>query len=229
MTPELTPSKTLTRAVRVELDRLARAAARIDKRHAALRAELEELEQERVLLRRRDALLRKLGEQESAISPERAAVPNNGGTADEHEVLRGAQIREQAATLFFRRHGAGKALHYRHWLDLLTERGMEISGKDPAATFLTNLSRSPVVVRGEEPGTYAIDSAAPAGLRGRLSELNAELVDLASVVADQDHPPPDLLRHRADLLSEIRKTERLLAEAVRVLGAVEDDGLAEAA
>lgn len=227
MTPELTPSKTLTRALRVELDRLARAAARIDKRQAALRVELEQLEEERSLLRKRGELLRKLAHQPALAGSEEAG--EGVAPVDDHEILKGAQIREQAAALFFRRHGPGKALHYRHWLDLLTERGMEISGKDPAATFLTNLSRSPVVVRGEEPGTYAIDSQAPARLRGRLSELNAELVDLASVVADQDDPQPDLLAHRTDLLSEIRKTERLLAEASRVLETEEDGGLAEAA
>ena len=42
-----------------------------------------------------------------------------------------------------------EALHYREWFDLLAQPGHEIAGKDPLAVFLTQISRSPVVRKGD--------------------------------------------------------------------------------
>lgn len=224
MTPDLTPSKTLRRAARADRERLGRAIARNQERQEDLRAELATLESDLQLLEERDRLLEHVAGTELEADAETDAA--TGAAAD--EVLRGAQIREQAARAFYRRHGGGEARHYRVWFDLLIGEGVEIAGKDPMATFLTNLTRSPVVVRGTEAGTYEIDADADARLRNRLGELNAELVDLARVLARDETAGSDLLAHRAALLSEIRKHERLLAEAERVLGLAEED-LAEAA
>lgn len=224
MTPELVPSKTLKRAAHAERERLARAMARNDERQTGLRSELEALEAEYRLLEERDRLLQSVGGEtvsESSVEGDAAAPA--------HEILRGAQIREQAARLFYQRHGAGKALHYRSWFELLIESGVEIAGKDPMATLLTNISRSPVVVRGAEAGTYAIDSEAPDRLRKELGEFHAELVDLAGVIARNDEPTPQLLEHRSELLSSIQRHEKLLGEADRVLGPSGHPGLAQAA
>lgn len=218
MTPELVPSKTLQRAARSEQQRLARAILRNEGRQRELRAELDALLDEERKLKERDQLLQSV----AGPSSPQGEPPLDG-------VLRGAQIREEAARVFFRRHGAGEARHYRHWFDLLVERGIEISGRDPVATLLTNLNRSPVVVRGSDPGTYAIDDGAPARLAEKLNELHAEFADLARVIEQSDTPEGALLERRTELLSEIRRVERHLAEAARVL---EDDAggkLAEAA
>jgi chromosome segregation ATPase len=214
------------RAARADRERLARALARNKERQAQLEAELVALEKERQQLQDRDRLLESLGAH--AVPQPRSELGENADTVD-HEILRGAQIREQAARIFYKRYGPGTARHYRELFNLLVESGVEISGKDPIATFLTNLSRSPVVVRGGESGTYAIDADAPDMLRARLGELHAELVDLAGVISRNDGPAQDLLDHRAELMSEIRKQERLLAEAERVLDQVANQSLAEAA
>ena len=218
MTPELVPSKTLQRAAHAERERLARAIARNEDRQSELKAELDALADEERELKERDQLLR------SVAGP--SASP---GSPTVNGVLRGAQIREEAARIFFRRHGAGEARHYRHWFDLLIEHGIEISGRDPVATLLTNLNRSPVVVRGSDPGTYAIDFEAPARLSSELNELHAEFADLARVIEQSPTPEDALVERRAELLSEIRRVERYQAEAARVLD--EDSGgkLAEAA
>jgi len=224
VTPELVPSKTLKRAAHAERERLARAMTRNNERQAKLKTEMEALESEYRLLQERDHLLQSVGGELAADSQAEvdAEVPA-------HEILRGAQIREQAARLFYQHHGAGKALHYRVWFELLIESGVEISGKDPMATLLTNISRSPVVVRGAEAGTYAIDPEASDRLRKELGEFHAELVDLAGVIAREDEPAQRLLEHRAELLSSIQRHERLVAEADRVLGSSGGQTFARAA
>ncbi|HSC21979.1 MAG TPA: hypothetical protein VLC07_09645 [Solirubrobacterales bacterium] len=209
MTPELVPSKMLRRAAAAERERITQALERNQARQAALREELSELDEEKRKLEERDRLLHDI----SSSTDEEAGAPGDS-TGDG---LKGADLRETAASLFYERHGGGEARHYRHWFTLLAEKGIEVAGKDPIATLLTNLSRSPVVVRGSEPGTYAIDEAAPQRIRSRLGELHAEFADLARMIEKSEAPTADLVSHRANLLSEIRRNERLLAEAERIL------------
>ncbi len=211
MTPELIPSKTLQRAAQAERVRLARALERNQNRQAALKAELADLEADERKLHDRDQLLRDVtSSQDGQGKSHLDAPPLDGG-------LKGAELREAAASLYYREHGAGHPSHYRHWFDLLTGNGIQISGKDPVATLLTNLNRSPVVVRGPEAGTYEIDEEAPERLRSRLAELHAEFADLAQVIGEKETASADLLKHRTELLSEIRRIERLVDEADRVL------------
>jgi hypothetical protein len=47
-------------------------------------------------------------------------------------------------------------IHYRAWYEQLTANGLIVRGADPAATFLTNVARSPLIARGERPGTYRL-------------------------------------------------------------------------
>jgi hypothetical protein len=74
------------------------------------------------------------------------------------EGLRGQQLRDAAITVLARRRGVGETIHYRDWFQLLLENGHTVKGKDPLATFLTQVTRSPLVVRAEAPGVYRIDA-----------------------------------------------------------------------
>lgn len=212
MTPELAPSSTLRRAAQRERERLERARMRIRAKRETLREELSRLDSELDALKDRERLLVELVDEPPPETPASGEV-----VAARGEVLKGAAIRERAARRYYLTHGAGKALHYRHWFELLVAEGVEIAGKDPMATFLTNLSRSPVVVRGSEPASYAIDAEAPERLRAELAERQAELRDLAEVIARQVTPTEDLRDHRARLTSDIRRLEGHIAEAERVL------------
>lgn len=212
---KLETSKTFTKAAVVERKRLARARQRLEAKRSALQNEIADLERDLEVIDDRATLLGSLGV-EIDDDQELLAQSDEG-----IEVLRGAAIRERAARRFFLSHGAGKAMHYRHWFELLLEEGVEIAGKDPLATFLTNLSRSAVVIRGGEPGSYAIDSTAPEGLRVALSERQAELRDLSEVIAREVTPVDSLRDRRSDLLSEIRRLEASLSEAERVLAPVD--------
>ena len=50
----------------------------------------------------------------------------------------------------------GKPLHYRELAAQLTRKGAYLSGKDPAATLLSQMSRDARFKRGPERGTYGL-------------------------------------------------------------------------
>jgi hypothetical protein len=74
--------------------------------------------------------------------------------------LRGQKLQEVAVELLRQKKGAGVAVHYREWFALLVEAGLEVAGKDPLSTFLTQVARSPAVesVR-PRSGLYRLRSA----------------------------------------------------------------------
>jgi hypothetical protein len=65
--------------------------------------------------------------------------------AELHGELRGHRLREIAVEILRQRKGLGAVVHYREWYDLLIESGLRVAGKDPVATFLTQIARTPGV------------------------------------------------------------------------------------
>lgn len=59
--------------------------------------------------------------------------------------LRGRRLREIAVELLKKRKRPGEEIHYREWYELLGGAGLTIAGKDPLATFLTQIARAPGV------------------------------------------------------------------------------------
>jgi hypothetical protein len=59
--------------------------------------------------------------------------------------LRGRRLREIAVAVLRERRGAGVVIHYTEWFELLTREGVQIGGKNPAATFLTQISKAPEI------------------------------------------------------------------------------------
>ncbi|MGA2929998.1 MAG: hypothetical protein ABSG43_29220, partial [Solirubrobacteraceae bacterium] len=151
-----------------------------------------------------------------ASPPPPARSPQPPAAAHHRPLLRGPAIRETAVRVLIAQPQQIEALHYRRWYELLCEAGHAVAGKDPLAVFLTQVSRSPVVRKGTEPGVYEVDRQAPLRIRQRLERLQAELrevsvapraaVDLAAVRAR---------RHELDLA--ISQHERALEEALQVL------------
>jgi hypothetical protein len=132
-------------------------------------------------------------------------------------MLRGPAIREAAVRVLLAQPGHVEALHYRRWYELLLDAGYQVSGKDPVAVFLTQLSRSPVVRKGSDPGVYEVERQAPLRIRQRLERLQAELREVTVTVGG----PIELgavraRRHELDMA--ITQQERALEEALRVLG-----------
>jgi hypothetical protein len=72
--------------------------------------------------------------------------------------LRGQRLREIAVQVLTERHPDGEPIHYKQWYALLQEAGYSIGGKDPQATFLASISRSPQVrSMGGRSGLYVIN------------------------------------------------------------------------
>lgn len=62
-----------------------------------------------------------------------------------HGELRGQRLREIAVDLLRQKKDVGEAVHYRDWYEFLLEAGIRVAGKDPLATFLTQIARAPGV------------------------------------------------------------------------------------
>jgi hypothetical protein len=62
-----------------------------------------------------------------------------------HGELRGQKLQQIAVELLRQRRGAGAVVHYREWFDLLLHAGIKVGGRDPLATFLTQIGRAPGV------------------------------------------------------------------------------------
>jgi hypothetical protein len=77
------------------------------------------------------------------------------------EELRGERLREVALEVLHRLSASGDPVHYRIWFEALVESGYRVIGKDPLATFLTQVSRIDRVERiGRRSGLYRLRVAA---------------------------------------------------------------------
>ena len=77
------------------------------------------------------------------------------------EELRGERLREVALEVLQRLSTSGDPVHYRAWFEALVESGYRISGQDPLATFLTQITRIDRVQSvGRRSGLYRLRTAA---------------------------------------------------------------------
>jgi chromosome segregation ATPase len=200
-------SPRLARALNAERDDVQRRLRGLERERARLRAALASAEAEIQTLDERLVLLERLqGEDASASSRRRDELP------DTPQVLTGPAIRATAVGVLRASPEGEGPIHYRRWLELVEEAGYEVTGKKPAATFLSQITRSPVVRRTTRAGFYELDRQATAALRRRVAALRAALNSGSSRETD----PIDLdavRRHRAELTREIERTERRLQEA----------------
>jgi hypothetical protein len=115
-------------------------------------------------------------------------------------VLRGPAIREIAVEVLTAQPTRIDALYYRRWYELVCADGYAIAGKDPLAVFLTQLTRSPLVRRGTQPGIYELDRQAPLRIRHRLEKLHGELRAITTEArATADLAAVRARRHELDL------------------------------
>ncbi len=216
------PSRRLSQAAAAERTRLEVELRSNESQANALRKRLAQTEERAVALRQRLQLLDQLGVSEPR-SPVTVARPEavHPDAEPEHGWLRGAAIRHVAVRLLAGTSRPDQPIHYARWLQMLQEAGYGIQGRDPAATFLTQLSRSSVIVRADQPGTYALDFTAPERLRERLLQLNEELLAIhhGQQMIEQISSARD---RRRDLITQIARTERDLEEAIVLIGAGEE-------
>jgi hypothetical protein len=71
--------------------------------------------------------------------------------------LRGKRLREIAIEILRQSTFAEQTIHYRDWYQLVLAAGIRVAGKDPIATFLTQIARAEGVVSlGRRSGLYRL-------------------------------------------------------------------------
>jgi hypothetical protein len=220
------PSRRMQSAAAAERARIERELARLDSRRATLARELVALDEGREELQDQLRVLNRFaaehGDDVSARARPRLSVvpaPEHGSNGSEATVLRGARIREAAVRVLAGTPEAHGPVHYRTWFELFTRSGFMAAGKDPLATFLTQVGRSPVVERTSGAGTYQLDFAFPRRARARMAELRSALEEAQALAEDAGVEDIAAAREkRAKLTAELSATERALEEALRSLG-----------
>jgi hypothetical protein len=75
--------------------------------------------------------------------------------------LRGQRLQEIAVEILAGRVQPGQTVHYRQWFEWIENEGFRVGGKDPLATFLGQIARSPrIVSAGRRSGLYTLQCAA---------------------------------------------------------------------
>jgi hypothetical protein len=217
------PSSRLAAAAAAERARLERDARRLERRAEALTVELEKLIGGREEIRRQLTLLDQLApsttQATAPIERQDIRVEDLGNDSEPpNGYLSGARIRAVAVRLLAVSEAAAGPVHYQAWYELLTHAGFGIRARDPLGTFLTQISRSPIVQKAEGPGLYRLDIEAPRQLHTRLRRLQDELTRLHGGQQTLD-AIASVRGRRAELTADIARVERALEEAVAALGA----------
>jgi septal ring factor EnvC (AmiA/AmiB activator) len=211
------PHASLVRAAAVEEERVDRALQQLSHRRDTLAAELSGLEAQMDELHERRRLLGMLVDRPVDGERPAAAPPRQGVTP-----VRGRQLRIVAGQLLWRS-AATDEIHYREWFERLLQEGYAVGGRDPVASFLTNIRDSPAVARGARAGFYRLDPARRDEVRTQLDETTAELADiersLRTAREQNDGPRVEQLReHRAALTAELKRLESRRQELAAVFG-----------
>jgi hypothetical protein len=228
----------------VERDRVQRKLAELDRRHAELSEALAQVAASRGEMREQLAMLNRLahvsGADDVSESPgadddvdsereqRRLANGASSGMADAGAAttaattLRGQAIREATVSVLATSPRAHDPVHYKDWFQLLRAEGLLPAGKDPLATFLTQLGRSPVVTRTSGNGVYMLDHDFAARARRKLEQLRRELRDAHDAPVGPNVADVAAVRERrSELVTEVERLERELEEAMRSLGSPE--------
>jgi hypothetical protein len=129
--------------------------------------------------------------------------------------LRGQRRTAVAPELLVTRQPVGRPIHYRDWFRLVVESGHRVVGRNPLASLLTEIARSPLVERASlGTGIYRIDLEA-AEARAEADVRQAE-TQLAVAQTALESAPGDADRRTAVIAAKRRRTaaERRLGEVV---------------
>jgi hypothetical protein len=214
------PSQDLIAAARMDLERLRELAVSLRGRRAQLAREMEDLNRQ---LRDVGQQMRRLGDV-IGLDPKTVAHSERGEDeepeiVDGRQVLRGAHIREIAIRVLLDRSNPSADIHYRQWVQLIEQAGFQIAGRDPGAVLLTQISRSPLVVRAPDSGQYRLDRDAMVRLRDQHLHIE-EAMRTAVERNDGLLTPAQLSGELNRLSSEERRVRRQLEELVRTVSKV---------
>jgi hypothetical protein len=145
-----TPSSEFVEAARVERDQLAKRLADAQERLEHFQTLANEAADEAKHLTARIRAVEEVG----GLAPQMAMCEIS-------EELRGERLREVALDVLRGLSASGDPVHYRAWFNALVEAGFRVSGRDPLATFLTQITRIDSVESvGRRSGLYRLRIAA---------------------------------------------------------------------
>jgi uncharacterized protein (UPF0335 family) len=191
----------LAATVAREIELLAARRERLRDRQNDLRARLRDLDDELSALDKRQHDLDHVLRDEPA--PAAASRPR---------LLGGAALRRHAVAHLLAT-GQHHDIHYRTWYEQLAADGLLIRGANPAATFLTNITRSPLITRGERPGTYRLKSPAAQRIDTLLVKARDRLH--TTTLVDRDSSTQRLEQLRA-LINRLERLQREIAACRRL-------------
>ena len=206
------PSRLVSAAV-AEREKLRRRLQTLTARQSALRDELDRVLAERGAIEEQLLILNRLTHGQESPARTRSRTDTR-----DLRTLRGRGIRETAVRLLASSEKADDVIHHSDWYAMFVDAGFAASGRDPANSFLVQIGRSPLVSRGDRPGTYYLDLGWPSLARTRLTQLRARLARAEESVGALDATALDeSRRRRTQLAGEIGRLERDLSEALRSL------------
>jgi hypothetical protein len=196
--------------------KFARAAysevARVEYDRETLETRLEKLDDERRRVRQQITALQA---REEAL---KVALCEADATRCGIKAVRGAQLRKEAVRVLYEARGS-QPTHYRDWYELFVNSGyVVLCVGHPLPTFLTAITRSMLVNRAPQPGTYFVDPQRMGAVQQKLDEWRAELAEVEGVIAREVNPSEDLRKRRAALMATVRRYRRWVAEAKHCLG-----------
>ena len=110
-----------------------------------LAAELQQLGTARAslqrLLQETEAHLNECSRRLTELDERLGLTPQLPLSALDHELC-GQLLRDAAVRVLRQQVAPGDEIHYREWLDLLLRSGARVGGRDPTATFLTQIRRA---------------------------------------------------------------------------------------
>jgi DNA repair exonuclease SbcCD ATPase subunit len=214
MATPASPSAALVRTARSEIERIDRAIATIEQRRAALLGQLAGLDAEAEGYARRRSLLEELVYVERAVPTSAIATPE---ARTPRRAIKGAELRRVAGRLLWATQRGGE-IHYREWFERVIAEGYAIGGKDPVASFLTNIRDSPAVIRGSTQGHYRLDQGALDGVARQIEETQAELADVEQSIerayasAAEQRTIESLREHRDSLRQALKRLQGKMRE-----------------
>ncbi len=214
MSTQETFSDDFISATTAEADRLRAESERLNQEADHAQARVDQIRAQAAAL---DEQARELNELLGRAPQLRLDLPSDG--------LTGRRLREAAVEVLANERGVGIPVHYREWFDLVTASGIQVGGRDPIATFLTQIIRSPVVKRAGERGLYLVDPAAgqTEGVKVRrraVDEVGAAELRLAETAPDDPHRR-DVEVALAAARKRLQAAERELREVARIKAAIQ--------
>jgi hypothetical protein len=192
---------------------------RIQQRRAALLGQLAELDEQAEEYARRKRLLEELAYVEHAAPTLATGAPAQRPAKG---AIKGRKLRRVAGHLLWSEQ-RDVEIHYREWFERVIAAGYAVGGKDPVASFLTNIRDSPAVRRGSAQGRYRLDPDSLEAIAQQIAETQAELADIERSIERTDTTPDrraiDALRgHRDELKQTLKGLEAKMSELRYIFG-----------